>query len=650
LECLPVAETAAQLAISADACKQRLHRGRDTLRERLERRGVRLASLALLLGLVEELCRSSQAWAAELPVETRSVLTKAALTQASGLGAAHASAPSTQRAAAAAALALTFENTLAGASAEPGLKPERNPHMIKIAMTCVVASFLLVAGLLLMSSRSKDPSALNKVERNDDSSPQTPAPAKEVKPAQALIATAATDSLPLVHAWQPPRFFDGELFPLAVASRSTHAAVMILERVGDECCAFLLESTDGGQSWQRGETLHKFPLNRSDNANFEGSTCGSLAYSEDGALVATLKTYLDKYARWIVLPRNKSAGEEVFHESDTFFPRVIRVPGGTWTFGIHTANRTSSRGPWTVRAAYGAGLAVPTEVEAVSGYGGEFGPSAWALDAQTAGVVVLDGLTAAFSSALRPEAPAKSARATLSLKHFLTCDGGKTWQSTNIPFEFDDGSERVPSVAVPYGLSRQGNRLGLLLHRVEGHEGQQWHLLISENLGKDWEPAKKAARLDAGHGVGTSGLHLMGGYAVHCFTQYKYPDRSFHDPFDCMNVEYNRADLFFTQDNGGLWFNPHIFDRMGTGVMTSVIGGDERSCHVVFRKTLGKRVGSFSELTEQGIAQKPQKVEKTAEKHCLIIRSWAGGEWEADAQKPSWFKEERLPEPTKEEF
>jgi serpin B len=48
LDGLPLAEIAPQMAISVDACKQRLMRGRDDLRQRLERRGVTLASVALL--------------------------------------------------------------------------------------------------------------------------------------------------------------------------------------------------------------------------------------------------------------------------------------------------------------------------------------------------------------------------------------------------------------------------------------------------------------------------------------------------------------------------------------------------------------------------------------------------------------------------
>jgi len=142
----------------------------------------------------------------------------------------------------------------------------------------------------------------------------------------------------------------------------------------------------------------------------------------------------------------------------------------------------------------------------------------------------------------------------------------------------------------------------------------------------------------------------MGGQAVHCFTKSKHPDSSSPDFFDFLNAEYNRADLFLTQDNGERWFNPHIFDRIGTGVTCAVMGGDESSCHVVFRKILSERVGSVSELIETGTKPRPPQGKKTVEKHCMVIRSWAGGEWKADAQKPAWFNEERLPEPTQEEF
>jgi len=467
LEGLPVVEAAAQLAISTDACKQRLHRGRETLRERLERRGVRLASLALLLGLVEELCRSSQAWAAELPAATLQGMTQSAVLKA------HSQAAQTGSAATANSdpSSADFENISEGTRLAKSRILQRNPHMLKAALIFVVTILLLGTGVLLLSSTFNDSPAL-----------QGPVLVNDAKPAHAMALKPAAEEPPSPPAWQSPRFFDGDLFPLAVSSRKRNAAVLILERAGEACNIFLLQSADGGQSWQRGEILYKGPFVHPHTL----SSLGSLAHSEDGALVAALKINNEKGTRWIVSPRNKGAEEEVFQESEVFPRRVIRVPGGTWAFGLHTANLASSHGPWTVRASFGAGLTCPKEVGTIPGYGGEYGPSAWALDAQTAGVVVLQGPRADFPRAWRPEAPARSDGESLSLKHYFTGDGGKTWQSKNILFEFEEGSETVPSVALPYGLSRQGNRLGLLLHRGGGREARQWHLLLSENLGKDW--------------------------------------------------------------------------------------------------------------------------------------------------------------------
>ena len=64
LEGMPVSTVAAQIGLSVDACKQRLSRGREELRERLERRGFAPEGAALLAGAgLEKVFSSAQAWA-----------------------------------------------------------------------------------------------------------------------------------------------------------------------------------------------------------------------------------------------------------------------------------------------------------------------------------------------------------------------------------------------------------------------------------------------------------------------------------------------------------------------------------------------------------------------------------------------------------
>ena len=66
LEGLPVADVALQTGVTEEACWQRLSRGRERLRERLERRGVALANTALVAALLGELAGSAKTHAAEI--------------------------------------------------------------------------------------------------------------------------------------------------------------------------------------------------------------------------------------------------------------------------------------------------------------------------------------------------------------------------------------------------------------------------------------------------------------------------------------------------------------------------------------------------------------------------------------------------------
>src|SRR6185436_3601391 len=79
LEGRPVADIAAQTGLSQNACMLRLSRGREQLRERLERRGIALASITLLAGQLDELFGSARAWAAEIEPAVTEELSRAAL-------------------------------------------------------------------------------------------------------------------------------------------------------------------------------------------------------------------------------------------------------------------------------------------------------------------------------------------------------------------------------------------------------------------------------------------------------------------------------------------------------------------------------------------------------------------------------------------
>ena len=79
LQGVPVAEIASQTGLSVENCWQRLKRGRDKLRERLERRGVTLANVAMLAGIFGEISSAGKAWATALDPQLISTLVKTAL-------------------------------------------------------------------------------------------------------------------------------------------------------------------------------------------------------------------------------------------------------------------------------------------------------------------------------------------------------------------------------------------------------------------------------------------------------------------------------------------------------------------------------------------------------------------------------------------
>src|SRR6185436_9903957 len=80
------------------------------------------------------------------------------------------------------------------------------------------------------------------------------------------------------------------------------------------------------------------------------------------------------------------------------------------------------------------------------------------------------------------------------LIHSTTSDRGEHWQTEEIPFGFDVGSDIRTFDLSPLGLARDGKRLALLLKGRFTKTGSikfedvfdQCYTVVSENLGKTW--------------------------------------------------------------------------------------------------------------------------------------------------------------------
>ncbi|HYF51764.1 MAG TPA: sigma-70 family RNA polymerase sigma factor [Planctomycetota bacterium] len=705
---LTIPEVAEAAGISAEACKKRISRARDQMRERLERRGVALSGVAALADLEQDLFSASIRETAQLRSTEIAALARNAVAQAARLSL-HPDTPSVAE-----RVDAHTPNAGARASSTRGEK----------IMRSLCAAAVVITALMPLALFAKKPGALDAGAGTGvvgPSRPQAHRPGananghdRETKGEPAPVAAADGKNTDGAGAsrWQAPRFYHELGMPFSMAGNGQHGALLLGRLSSQEFLkgVTLMDTADGGQNWKV-------------SARFDPFATGGAAVDEHGNVaLALLSDRADPNSVMQTLGADgKVKATEARECAEIFWlyrkaggefsaPRKIFSAGEKERLGEHPRVVCAGNAAWVfsyVNAGYGAtdskivvargeGDACPELLkQEFKGCGLET-PSAWAADAKRAGFVLAEP-------------------GSRKLFHIHTTDRGATWQRIDIPFAPEKVmSDLKISQVTPHGLTRDGDKLVLLVsaHCVAGDSkkelplilggtlSQQMYTLVSKDLGKTWSDPRPFGELTNNNNIDAIFcLHAIGNKIAIANTSINMGDgimKLFTDAMaDTMNeamkkhmgdagttgtldpkdVEKVTAQLEaafkeaaekakstskpdkvvvdaaavkklndsfkiwvkvrISEDDGASWFDHHTFDGMQRSAMFVTLGGDSSRMHI-----------AFTAVNDQLAAvEAPEKLDAN-----VVIRSLAPGEWKETTTRPAWFNEEKLPEPTKEEF
>ncbi|MCK6472213.1 MAG: sigma-70 family RNA polymerase sigma factor [Planctomycetes bacterium] len=620
LQGLTVAQVAEHLGLSVDACKQRLHRGREELRERLMRRGIATAGVALVGAGLAALARSADAWAATLePAALAGLVAGAARGAGEPIGS---------------------EGPPAETVVSPGAKFQMNAPEVSggtsvVSNTAYSSGSGAGAGLLLLvavliGSACYYLLTASVTMQGSQAPTSISAPVLDVPriDSPSTVPAAQGENPPAVAQprWQAPRFVAGELVPVSVAASGRFVAVLAgaPRPVGFTAPLTLVESSDGGQTWRTTETFADYEsgsvaLDAEGNCAVLGLVTRLTREMREATGTEALKMMRDApspvRAEWrlrraggdfsspeAVWETDGSGGE---HLGDA---KVYLAGGSVWAFALLAKPRTLMRHV----VARSETLACPKPAGVWSG-GGE--TCAWAADQDRAGFVITN---------------------KAGMLHVRTADGGTTWSQNAIAFAPEAGSNTVDKLSEPISLCHSGDRLALSVLAFQQPEGvddvmkqtQTCYLLQSGDLGKSWmprvrltEPATMMEQLP-----GMPRLSLWSGGLAFGQTSRDGFGSVWKEPGYEPKSTQVWARVRFTADQGAHWFNQRLFEALGSGASELHFGSDGNALHVALYKKLEGQGG------------------------CLVIRSFAPGARAKAEGTPAWFKEEALAAPTPEEF
>lgn len=623
VEGLAVADVAEKTALTLDACKQRLVRGREELRERLERRGIGAASLALLPAVLDQLGTAAQAWAARADPAKFSKIAKAAagaaliysLAQSSSNPSTHPASPS--------AHASTAESA---ARTVPIHEGPRMPSNRSVVLTAALTLGACGAILCFFNLTSRPP--VERVERQ-------PEPKSGVANAPAVVATKSQPpSRDVAPRWQTPRLVtNGGGEPLSIASSGLHAAILVKSSQKDRPESpelLLVESVDGGQSWMAGR-------------EFSGYSNGAVAVDAEGnCVILGMVPIAGKHfvrmpsifvtegcdrVDWLFRPAGGQFGKpEVVWSAPAseaafvYQPKLVAAAGRVWAFSLQLRNSQDQQPQ--VRIATGKMNECPKPLPVSSSGWSTEHPAGWACDALRAGFIA-------------------ATDDSKQLQHFSTGDGGATWSATAIPVVLPESAPGKIIEAIPVCAGQCGQHLTVMVnikllksHALIGFQQESYvgFILHSADLGKSWGVATavtKPVAFDGSAefaGTGMFGLHLTADKMIFLHTRVKLGREDILTAGRVksdMKPHSMKAPALISEDYGQSWRDYHALESIISQTAPMVcVGGDDTSVHVAIPVSEG-----------------------------LIIRSFAAGDWKAPASPlPAWFKEEKLPEPTPEEF
>lgn len=627
---LPVAQVAAQLGLTVDACKQRLHRGREELRERLVHRGIATAGVAMVGAGLAALARSADAWAATLePGALAALATRAAQGAAAGpvIG---SEGPPAETAVSPGAQAQTSAPAVSGGASAVSNTSYSSASNAGAGLLMLLAVLVGGACYYLLTATAA-------MQRSQPAT-SIPAPVSAGlrKELPAVVPAVQGDNSPAVDAaaakprWQAPRFVAGEFVPVSVAANGRFVAILAgaSRMVGYTAPLTLVESTDGGQTWRTTETFADYEsgsvaLDAEGNCAVLGLVTRLSAKELEPKGIETLEAFqkAPKPARaeWRLRTSGGTFSDpEVVWETkanDGEYlgdAKVHLVGGSVWAFALLAKPRTLMRHV----VARSETLACPKPAGVWPG-GGE--TCAWAADKDRAGLVITN---------------------KAGMLHVSTTDGGTTWSQNAIAFAPEAGSNTVDKLSEPISLCQSGDRLALSVIAFQLPEGaeskdevmtkmtQTCYLIQSADLGKSWMPRVRLTQpvtmLEQLPGMPRLSL-WSGGLAFGQTSRDGFGSVWKEPGYEAKSPQV-WASVRFTADQGAHWLNQRLFETLGSGVSELHFGSDGSALHVALYKKLKGQGG------------------------CLVIRSFATGAWSKAEGTPEWFKEEQIPEPVPEEF
>lgn len=662
LENLPVAEVATQTGLSVDACKHRLSRGREQLRERLERRGVALASLALVMELLNEMFKPARAWAAEIEPAELSRITQKALAIAS---AATEAAPSPRGSK---SLAPDSANSDTG---RPSDRPSRISTPAELRSTRTVegrskrGKYLLLAGagiaalvlLALAIYVQKASNGSGTAIANNGTAKET-----ETTGAAAEKHTQVNAGSRGLQKWQTPRYLmQGSCSPRAIAATGEHVA-LIGREFGDPrngLKSILFTSSDSGQTWAEGTKISDA---LADVVVDESGSCAFVVEnSEPGA------QYMRSY-HWLSRSQSGQLGkpEIIWNFSTDEFgvqAQAVHTNAGNWVFadqgrtkifkGINGPDATGVAREKII-VAFGAERECPKQVAAII-LPGEMGLAAWAKDANIAGFLTTQD-------------------EWQTVMHYVTRDGGKTWDKKPVPLHLSPDSTGISEQAIPLLVKRDGEHLALVIEckftRKKDSENPkdtfyQHFLLTSRDLGESWgSPAPVTKIQPEFPDDAVTGLHIAGesvfvavvlpnekrerfevkpdqnGVFLGKVSEIPAGDNTLNSNGGDWNSHTTK--LLVSSDFGKTFFDHHAFEALGKKTSVAIATGTTTAIHVAL----------FNEPNPIAVKLRDGENEfHHAAEQYLVVRSYSSGEWHApQTPPPASFKETKLPDPTQEEF
>ena len=540
LDGLSISEIARTAGISIAACKQRLSRGREKLREKLERRGIALAGAVIMPEMLNELYATARVFSAQVGTARFAQLANSIANGVLNEPVPGGPPPS---------------QVQDGSAANGAQSMSRGA---KMQMALIGACLVLVAGIISWVARSPAEAGAgavqgySSVKSHRDNGTRTP----------EGQASAATDASSRELKWRTPVRV-GRGSPLSFSTTGKNASLLVSAPEKPELRR--VYTSDKGATWNShaiagsslgtveivqhsdGFAIYEFPLSESLQPKFE---IHWKQYDAGNAIIGA--------------PGSRNVGAGL----DLWASRHLGADGGEWTF-LPWADRSKlDFGPPAdtgIAAGYAAEPGFPADLAKIKASTGN-PVVVWAKNRTTAGLVAMQNSGQASGG---PD------YAGWKLYHFRTDDGGKSWIQNEIPLLIETESESRRLFAGPVSVCRNGNRVCVVLIRrvpngnCPNSADDSLYACYSGDLGATWgkmSPVSTGGPAEMFNSHASSPkVHFVGEHIFAVYTRWP----SITEPTEVV--------LKSSVDNGVTWTDVAAIPKDMRGCLSA---SDETALHV----------------------------------------------------------------------